>query len=1059
MGVPSFYRWLLNKYPKIVCNAVEEKEECLDYRSPNPNGFEFDNLYLDMNGIIHPCFHPDDPDNLFPPTTYDEVFRSIYDYIDRLFNLVRPRNLLFLAIDGVAPRAKMNQQRARRFRTAKDIQIAEEMEEKLRKQFERERKAILPKKESQVADSNVITPGTEFMHELSEKLQSYISRRMSESSAWANIKVILSDDNVPGEGEHKIMTFIRAQRSSPGYDPNTRHCLYGLDADLIMLALATHEIHFSILREEVLSPVNQYSHVPTSYSTTSPADTRSLKSRAWFKEHPWQNSSSGSIIESKKEPWNVKKVQPYQFLNIWILREYVALDLKITGDEKFESDLERIIDDFIFICFFAGNDFLPHVPGLEIHEGCLDLLLHVYKEEFHNLGGYLVNMQMVDDKKGGYMKLKRVERFILMIGSYEDKIFSKRSQLRDRKMRWILNEYNDAKKCEKNDADEERASDIACQVAVAHEELDISTSDVDIETVLSNTKELNQKLKDYIKNQSDLFKDGALGSDKVKFGTAGWRERYYKEKFAAETAQDIEATRKDVVAKYGEGLCWVLLYYFSGVPSWTWYYPYHYGPLASDLKGLSQTIVKFQKGVPFKPFDQLMGVLPPRSAHALPSAYKGVMIDQNSNIIDFYPTEFEMDTDGKRFTWQGISKLPFIDEGRLLIETKKLENELKGCEQMRNAESLDRLFVSCSTKFVLHNGTKTASKKIKDAIAMESPIEGINGTIHLMLEDLNKGGDARYDLCMFYEVDGSCRFVPRVLERVNVPEKTVDEDDIVETILWHEASNGNRYQNRRLVKPEQNWESRSQNPNPAFISKGAGRGFSVGRGKSMTAQTSSISGNCYNNRGFQGNSPNTFSIKPEQNWESRSQNPNPAFISKGAGRGFSVGRGKSMTAQTSSISGNCYNNRGFQGNSPHTFSIKPEQKWETRSQNPNPAFISKGTGRGSGLGRGKSMATQTSSFSGNYGAQNYNNSGFQDLRISDSSPFPVSNNNQPRWQGRGNSRLSERSSIEDWRLNKPSGADPGPSWRRNIGPSSGPAQYMDTGHGRGRGRGWVATQK
>lgn len=63
MGVPSFYRWLTNKYESIVVNAKEENE-CRDSSLPNPNGMEFDNFYLDMNGIIHSCFHPEDNDDV-----------------------------------------------------------------------------------------------------------------------------------------------------------------------------------------------------------------------------------------------------------------------------------------------------------------------------------------------------------------------------------------------------------------------------------------------------------------------------------------------------------------------------------------------------------------------------------------------------------------------------------------------------------------------------------------------------------------------------------------------------------------------------------------------------------------------------------------------------------------------------------------------------------------------------------------------------------------------------------------------------------------------------------
>lgn len=186
-----------------------------------------------------------------------------------LYKLVKPRKCLYLAVDGVAPRAKMNQQRSRRFRSAKEAEITSA------EIFAREGK--LP--DGKPFDSNCITPGTDFMLKLSLALQKWVEFKMETDPFWKALgaDVVVSGPDVPGEGEHKVMDFIREQKelyyqneeavaaantengksqhetATPAihWAPGQTHVLYGLDADLIMLGLVTHEPRFLLLREKM----------------------------------------------------------------------------------------------------------------------------------------------------------------------------------------------------------------------------------------------------------------------------------------------------------------------------------------------------------------------------------------------------------------------------------------------------------------------------------------------------------------------------------------------------------------------------------------------------------------------------------------------------------------------------------------------------------------------------------------------------------------------------------------------------------------------------------------
>lgn len=166
MGVPRFFRWISERYPK--CNSVITDLTLMPV---------FDNLYLDMNGIIHQCSHPDD--NAPSPSERDMLL-SIFAYIDRIVKqIVRPQKVLYIAVDGVAPRAKLNQQRSRRFAAAKEASSSGGGEEDV-----------------DGFDRNCITPGTSFMARIGDKLRGFIRWKIGQDPAWSHLKVVYSGANV-----------------------------------------------------------------------------------------------------------------------------------------------------------------------------------------------------------------------------------------------------------------------------------------------------------------------------------------------------------------------------------------------------------------------------------------------------------------------------------------------------------------------------------------------------------------------------------------------------------------------------------------------------------------------------------------------------------------------------------------------------------------------------------------------------------------------------------------------------------------------------------------------
>lgn len=680
MGVPKFFRWISERYPRVNqrYGRVPEADRIKEHFGSIPTSTfpaapdelstcaippPIDRLYIDMNGIIHGCSHNnndgDDDTEGVAQITEPEIFRNVCYYLDRIVSeLTHPNALVYMAVDGVAPRAKLNQQRSRRYRSGKEGLIEQTIyEAHMKKQFDQEMVFTAPGSgEVQAADtddnnpdfeevepgrfagkvlahwdqeadpgmhedlfhSNNITPGTPFFERCTAAIEHFVQRKISEDPNWKHLTVIFSGSNVPGEGEHKIMQFMREQRTTyeakvangtegdvdPNntmeYHPNLRHCIMGQDGDLIILGLALHEPNLVLLREQVL-----------------------FDARRRAKAEDLAASIDGYLFNPN-----------FEFLHMNVLRDYLAYEFETSNViDTSPWDIEHCIDDFVLLSFLVGMDFLPGLPGMfasfkhlvtawwfltpfnvtamDIADEAYDLMFYTYRDKRKKWKRVKGPIPYLTDH-GSIVSGGRLEDFLQAVGRHETTYFDlKRSTddlESDRKLeaKYGMNTIpSDEVLADKESADRAAFRE---RISVQIEEEAIPEGFAPV--VSAKARHDDASAEALAERMGGLLQIGIGGKD-LHVDENDTKGRYYSDKFGFSPfdAENHIALRK----AYIEGLVWCLKYYYEGCVSWEWYFPYHYGPMLSDIVGVESMLneISFEgrMGEPLRPFEQLLACM------------------------------------------------------------------------------------------------------------------------------------------------------------------------------------------------------------------------------------------------------------------------------------------------------------------------------------------------------------------------------------------------------------------------------------------------------------------
>ena len=527
MGIPSFFSYIIKNYPTIIKRMKD-------------NNRKVNNLYLDSNSIIYDCMRSIE----YEASTFEnKLIQSICCKIDEYISIIKPTNTIIVAFDGVAPVAKLEQQRGRRYKSSFTKKLLNEISGENKSQW----------------DQTAITPGTQFMNKLGTQISLYYKKNATQYGAK---DIIVSTSNHIGEGEHKIFQFIR---NNPKKHKNETSVIYGLDADLIMLCLN----HLYISKNIYL-----YRETPEFIKSI---DIRLIPNEHYILDIPLL--SSGIINE-------------------------------MGGGDKSNVNL---MFDYIFLCFFLGNDFMPHFPSVNIRTKGINILLNAYKATMGKRENFT---------NGQEIYWKNVRKFVAFLAENEWQNLKIEYRVRDR---WEKRHFS-----YKNDEDKfKRFLHIPIK---------------------------NREIEKYI----DPYQ-------------SGWERRYYQTLFEIDITDDY---RKEICVNYLEGLEWTFKYYTTGCVDWRWFYHYDYPPLFSDLLKYipywETTMIEKNNHTAVTPHVQLSYVLPKNSLHLLPEKIHRKLIEEKDEI---YGTDCEFLWAFCKYFWECHPKLPHIHLGKLETFVHSINND------------------------------------------------------------------------------------------------------------------------------------------------------------------------------------------------------------------------------------------------------------------------------------------------------------------------------------------------------------------------------------------------